>query len=201
MGADEEDQLRDIDYILENFVGNNGPWQRRFLLLVLTVFGATYLLIFLHLFAAYVPDHRCRVPACEAANRTSYQETWLNFTIPEGNETDQLVQEVAPWDQCRHFRAVDPDGGSCEASNFDSDNATTCESGFVFDDSVFPETLSTKLDLVCDRKYLRRMLGTLMMLGLLLGSVLGGWLSDKIGRKKTLLIAVLVMGPSILVHL
>ena len=48
----------DIDYILDNFCGSSGPWQRRFLALVLVLFGATYLLIFLHLFAAYTPPHR-----------------------------------------------------------------------------------------------------------------------------------------------
>ncbi len=50
--------LGDIDHILEDFVGAAGPWQYRFMVLVLTLFSATYLIIFLHLFAAYTPPHR-----------------------------------------------------------------------------------------------------------------------------------------------
>ncbi len=96
------------------------------------------------------------------------------------------------------MKVIDPDG-RCEASNFNSSSSSPCDSGYVFDLSVFPATLATDESLVCDSQWQEQLLGTLMMLGLLVGSVLGGWLSDRIGRKRTLLIAVLVMGPSILV--
>ena len=53
---------------------------------------------------------------------------------------------------------------------------------YVYDTSVFEETLATKLDLVCERENLQKLLGTLVMFGLLVGSFLGGWAGDYFGR-------------------
>ena len=47
----------------------------------------------------------------------------------------------------------------------------TCSS-FVYDSSVFTSTLSTELDLVCDRSDQLNILGTVLMLGLTAGSFL-----------------------------
>ena len=57
-----------MDQILDNFVGGHGKYQ-------ITITIATSLInefangIFLmHIFTAYAPKHRCRVPQCEAIN-------------------------------------------------------------------------------------------------------------------------------------
>ena len=46
------------------------------------------------------------------------------------------------------------------------------------------ETVSTKLDLVCENGYKKNLLGTILILGLLFGSFIGGFVGDKFGRKK-----------------
>ncbi len=53
------------------------------------------------------------------------------------------------------------------------------------------------MDLVCDDDSKRRFLGTLMMLGLMIGSLVGGRLGDAIGRKRTMFMAVGVIAPSV----
>ncbi len=104
MSTEDVSALRDIDYILENFVGNSGPWQRRFLVLILTVFGATYLLIFLHLFAVYVPMHRCRVPICDGSEN-NFNESWVeDFAIPKDYVNKELVKSKQPFDPCHHYQ-------------------------------------------------------------------------------------------------
>ena len=83
-------------------------------------------------------------------------------------------------------------------SGFDNSSTETCNA-YVYDQSVFPETLTTELNLVCDNESKRRLLSTLMMLGLMIGSLLGGRISDKLGRKKTTIIATLIIIPSVIV--
>ena len=48
------------------------------------------------------------------------------------------------------------------------------------------ESLTTKFNLVCDLEYLPMTLGTMVMIGLMIASELGGRLSDKFGRKRAI---------------
>ena len=66
---------------------------------------------------------------------------------------------------------------------------------WAYDTSHFTETVSMKWDIVCDNAYLRTLSGTLRMFGLLIGSLVFGWLSDLIGRIPTITLA----GTTILV--
>ena len=66
---------------------------------------------------------------------------------------------------------------------------------WAYDKSHFSETVSMKWDIVCDNAYLRTLSGTLRMFGLLIGSLVFGWLSDVIGRIPTITLA----GTTILV--
>ena len=52
----------------------------------------------------------------------------------------------------------------------------------MYDTLIFEETLATKLDLVCGRERLQKLLGTFVMFGLLVGSFLGGWAGDYFGK-------------------
>jgi OCT family organic cation transporter-like MFS transporter 4/5 len=74
-----------------------------------------------------------------------------------------------------------------------------CES-YVYDLSTFTQTLATKLDLVCSSESNRNFLGTLMMLGLLVGSFFGGLACDRFGRKKTMFAATAILGPTVLAN-
>ena len=60
---------------------------------------------------------------------------------------------------------------------------------WAYDTTYFTETLSMKYDIVCDNAYLGTLSGTLRMFGLLIGSLVFGWLSDIIGRVPTITLA------------
>ena len=70
---------------------------------------------------------------------------------------------------------------------------------YVFDDFYFDETLSTRLNLVCENEYKKNLLGTILILGLLFGSFIGGLVGDKFGRKKAFLLAILLTVPSTII--
>ncbi len=62
-----EDKLMDIDYILDKYVGGGNRWQWLTLLILCPTAWAAYYPVFLHIFAAYEPSHRCFVPSCDDA--------------------------------------------------------------------------------------------------------------------------------------
>ena len=66
-------------------------------------------------------------------------------------------------------------------------------SQWAYDTTYFTETLSMKYDIVCDNAYLGTLSGTLRMFGLLIGSLVFGWLSDIIGRVPTITLAGLCL--------
>ena len=139
---------------------------------------------FLIFFSGYVPKHRCLVPACESDPASFNATTWTEFAIPSPEQEDGALAKKGRFDECKMFETLDDTGG-CVASNFNASNPVTCDK-FVYDRTFFVETVTSKLDLVCGSKSYQQLLITLLMLGLLFGSFIGGLLSDHLGRKRTL---------------
>lgn len=54
---------------------------------------------------------------------------------------------------------------------------------WVYDDSKYENSAVTDFDMVCSKSFLRASADSLFMLGVLLGSIIFGHLSDKLGRK------------------
>lgn len=74
-----------------------------------------------------------------------------------------------------------------------NDTKSTKCSSWVYDDSVFHETLVTKLDLVCDENYKQSFAKLIFFAGVLVGSLLVGMLSDAIGRKKAIQLSFILV--------
>ena len=89
-------------------------------------------------------------------------------------------------DSCSRYRMLDgenvvsntttADASTCLAANFT--RVVVACSRFVYDRSEFSATLTTDLDLVCEGVERRHFLGSVMMMGLTLGSFLGGPLGE-----------------------
>nr|XP_057928032.1 solute carrier family 22 member 7a [Doryrhamphus excisus] len=78
------------------------------------------------------------------------------------------------------------------ASNLTWTNRTIpCPHGWVYDQSEFTSTTATEWDLVCEDRRLNQALATYFFLGVTVGAILFGHLSDKFGRKSMLVLALL----------
>ena len=87
------------------------------------------------------------------------------------------------------FASLPTETPECHPSN---DNSSSC-TRWVYDDSIYKSTVVTEWDLVCGRKPLLSMLQSLLMLGGIAGSLIGGKLADRFGRRPVFLPAMLLI--------
>lgn len=100
-------------------------------------------------------------------------------------------------DYCQPFQYIGGEDAPCRWSpesfntsnsmNFDPDQ---CQN--ILYDSPMESTFVTDLNLICSDQFLVALVGSIYMSGLFFGSFIFGTLGDKIGRKLTLMVAILV---------
>ncbi|XP_037093854.1 organic cation transporter protein-like isoform X1 [Pollicipes pollicipes] len=137
---------------------------------------------------AYDMPYRCLVSGCENATSATYNAPFLNFTTPR--QSDPANADY-PWSECDTFQHSPPD--LCEASAFDSSHQTTC-SQYVYDKSVMHSTVVSEFQLSCGRDWLPTLANSLYMVGMFVGSLVIGHISDRFGRKTAMLLSFLVLG-------
>ncbi|XP_073894110.1 solute carrier family 22 member 7 isoform X6 [Macaca fascicularis] len=79
----------------------------------------------------------------------------------------------------------------------DESATVPCSQGWEYDHSEFSSTTATEWDLVCEQKGLNRAASTFFFAGVLVGAMAFGYLSDRFGRRRLLLVAyvsTLVLG-------
>ncbi|CAH0596531.1 unnamed protein product [Chrysodeixis includens] len=85
------------------------------------------------------------------------------------------------------FRCVDLPNSTIEVQN------STCYGGclkYEYDTSPFDNTIVSEWDLVCERRWLASFTQMMLQAGILVGSVIFGFFSDRYGRKITFLVAI-----------
>jgi len=115
------------------------------------------------------------------------------------NECDKTTEFMFDdWDPAQMFPNTDNYceyyasklvGGECV---FDNNTILSCGSNaeFTYGDIVMDSSLALENNLVCENYWWIPMTDTFMMVGLLIGSFVFGVMSDKIGRRHTLAIAI-----------
>jgi len=63
----------------------------------------------------------------------------------------------------------------------------TCTNGWTYNRTWFPETLTTQFNLVCNEDWLITLQQSIFMLGILFGVFISGVISDRFGRKLTII--------------
>ncbi|XP_054564532.1 solute carrier family 22 member 22-like isoform X2 [Eptesicus fuscus] len=97
-------------------------------------------------------------------------------------------------EQCRRFRQPQWQllHSSDLAINTTELETEACLDGWIYDQSIFTSTIVTQWNLVCKSKSLKLWSQSIYMAGYMLGSPLGGYISDKFGRKPALLASSLL---------
>jgi MFS family permease len=118
-------------------------------------------------------DHWCERPE---HLKTIPIALWRNLTQP----TNECTIVNAP------FATLDAFNFSSFFSNATSLEQVKCTS-WEFDMSLIGKTIVSEWNLVCDRGYLSSVVESCFLAGAGLGSVTSGWISDRYGRKNTLM--------------
>lgn len=159
---------------LFKYVGDFGRYQKRiYFLLCLTAIPCGFHKM-AGVFLMAVPDHRCLLP---------FEKINTSFLI-EHKEFDNLYFPIDSFSKksskCERYDANFTD----EYLSFGrpSNMSVVCDR-HVFDNTRYKSSTVIEWDMVCGRTWLRATSDALFMTGVLLGSIIFGQMSDKIGRK------------------
>uniref|UniRef100_A0A8D1KGQ0 Major facilitator superfamily (MFS) profile domain-containing protein n=1 Tax=Sus scrofa TaxID=9823 RepID=A0A8D1KGQ0_PIG len=142
---------------------------------------------FLQNFTAAVPRHHCQSPVNHTVATDNGSGAWLRATVP-------LDRLGAP-EPCRRF--TEPQWALLSPNASVHGAATEgCHDGWVYDRSVFPSTIVTEWDLVCEARTLRDLAQSIYMTGVLVGAAVFGSLADRLGRKAPLVWSYLQLAVS-----
>lgn len=128
-------------------------------------------------FTAAIPAHHCRPPASANLSKDGELEAWLprdRRGRPESCLRFTSLQRGPPF----------PNG--TEANGTEA--TEPCTDGWIYDNSTFPSTIVSEWDLVCSHRALRQLAQSLYMVGVLLGAMVFGYLADRLGRRKVLIL-------------
>lgn len=154
-------------------LGEFGRYQKRiyFLVCLPAISCAFHKLAGVFLLAK--PENRCQLPF-ELSNATyKLPGDVLNMSFP-------IDAFSKTWSACKYLDANFSD--EYFAAGKPAENTLSCDR-FIYDNSKYASSTVIEWDMVCDKAWLRATSDALFMLGVLLGSIIFGHMSDKIGRK------------------
>ncbi|XP_040837801.1 solute carrier family 22 member 6 isoform X2 [Ochotona curzoniae] len=128
-------------------------------------------------FTAAIPTHHCRPPAHANLSQDGGLQAWLP------RDTQGRFQSC--------LRFTSPQGTPPFADGTEANSTGTtepCIDGWIYDNSTFPSTIVTEWDLVCSHRALRQLGQSLYMAGVLIGAMVFGYLADRLGRRKVLIL-------------
>ncbi|AWP05543.1 putative solute carrier family 22 member 7-like [Scophthalmus maximus] len=133
-------------------------------------------------FIAAVPSHHCDVSTLDDG------DIFRNLSQAERLAVGVPVQEDGTPSSCQMF--AEPQYHLLLNSSNVTDLPTVpCQNGWVYDNTSFKSTLATEWDLVCDKRRVNKATATIFFMGVMLGAAVFGYLSDRFGRKRGLMIS------------
>ncbi|XP_056136453.1 solute carrier family 22 member 7-like [Lampris incognitus] len=135
-------------------------------------------------FIAAVPSHHCDLSTLD------HGKVFKNLTLDQKLTVSIPVQEDGTPSSCQMF--AEPQYHLLSGFNSSGNKHTVqCQNGWVYDNSMFKSTLAIEWDLVCSRKAMNRATATIFFIGVMCGAPLFGFLSDRYGRRKILMVSYL----------
>ncbi|KAF5298983.1 hypothetical protein FQA39_LY11615 [Lamprigera yunnana] len=161
----------DLDEVLID-IGEFGKYQKSILwfILVPSVFPCGFH-AYNQLFMAGKPDFWCRVPELENITITSLTK---NLSIPS-----QEKNGSTQFGQCTTFvKSYTEDG-----HNLQTNTTISCKNGWVYDKSIYQNSVVTEWDLVCEKDLSTTIALVLFGIAGLIGNYIFGYVQDRYGRK------------------
>uniref|UniRef100_A0A3B5L2M2 Solute carrier family 22 member 6 n=1 Tax=Xiphophorus couchianus TaxID=32473 RepID=A0A3B5L2M2_9TELE len=136
-------------------------------------------------FITVIPSHHCNISSLDDGER--FRSLSLEDKLVAGIP---LQSDGSP-SFCQMF--AEPQYHLLYNSTNTTDLPTIpCQNGWVYDNSIFKSTLATEWDLVCDKRSVNRATATIFFMGVMIGAAAFGYLSDRFGRKRTLLVSYII---------
>uniref|UniRef100_A0A673T6I9 Solute carrier family 22 member 7 n=1 Tax=Suricata suricatta TaxID=37032 RepID=A0A673T6I9_SURSU len=167
-------------------VGGFGPFQLRNVALLALPRVLLPMHFLLPIFLAAVPAHRCALPGAPA--NFSHRDAWLEARLPQ--EPDGTLSSCLYFTHSQALPNSTLWGAGQSPGPLEGEPSTMpCPQGWEYDRSEFSSTIATEWDLVCEQKGLNKATSTFFFAGVLVGAVAFGYLSDRFGRRRLLLVA------------
>ncbi|GFS09521.1 organic cation transporter protein [Elysia marginata] len=180
-----------------SYLGQFGPYQRRVYALICIPSIAIGMQTLASVFTMAVPDHRCELSMWPGdtydAQSTAHADA-IRSSIPPGDDEEMWSScSVKLWNGNPVFNSTATSGVFFEVNktNVESNMTEEC-SNWVYDKSIYKSTLISKLDLVCKNKLGRSHVQMFFMLGSLLGTLLLGPPADYFGRRKIMVVTIVL---------
>ncbi|CAH0399953.1 unnamed protein product [Chilo suppressalis] len=132
--------------------------------------------------AADVP-YRCLIPECELSNSTEFKPSWVEGALPAESGRQQRCYRRTLSDQ-----SSPDDHGGCLQEMF-SDQLQPCEQWLY----ASRDTIVSEFNLAC-QEWKRTLVGTVHNIGMLVSLPILGYISDRWGRKRALVLSCTLVG-------
>nr|XP_061792326.1 solute carrier family 22 member 7-like [Nerophis lumbriciformis] len=133
-------------------------------------------------FMAAVPFHYCNISALDNYSISSNLSLEQKMAVAIPTELDGTLSSCLMFSKPRHPHLL---------NSSEEPSIVQCQNGWVYDKQDFQSTLATEWDLVCSRKGMNKATATIFFIGVMCGAPLFGYLSDRFGRRRMLLVSYL----------
>lgn len=127
---------------------------------------------------------RCIVSSCEDSSSTVYHLSFTDYAMPKvGNMTSSCTMFSQTYDT-----------DACYHKNFASSlDPISCQQGYVFDKTMFSGTATVDFEMICSSDWKKSLAQSIYMGGMLIGSFVFGYISDRMGRRTALMISAVIL--------
>ena len=178
-----------IDQVFETHIGGLGAWQIFIVLLTSLSFPNN---IIISVFFNAVPRYRCRADDLMEDYFRGWNFTQIAYFLGPVDETNHHFR------QCKRFAGMAPSNSNLTSLREFYKTARdlgisnhTCYDGYAYEYSEvqYKGGIVQHWDLVCEKAWQLPFNESAYMIGMLVGFILGGWLSDRVGRRKAMVIS------------
>ncbi|KAM9846439.1 LOW QUALITY PROTEIN: solute carrier family 22 member 4-like [Aulostomus maculatus] len=177
------------------FLGQTGPYFWTAFFLLNTVFLSTGFNGLYIVFVGATPKHHCLIPDVNLTDE--WRNAIIPFTMVDGEEVQDQCSRYK-LDVVRNLSA----GGYRPGRdvNLTSLEKEGCLDGWYYSKEIYQSTIISEWDLVCDNQWKSPFATSALYIGVLIGSLISGQLSERFGRKNTVFASLGMLCLSVLLQ-